>query len=73
MKRGRPSSGQYRIAGRVKVSPEFADLISRRTAPFLDRHGISTRPLSFLLGEAYWQGIVDAVEAMSELKRPIND
>jgi hypothetical protein len=62
---GRPPQGQYRIAGQVKVEREFEDLMGRRVAPFLDRHGVDTRPLSFLLKEAYRQGLVDAVEAMT--------
>lgn len=63
--RGRPAEGQYRIDGTVKMSREFDDLASRRTAPFLDRAGVDTRPLTFLLKEAYRQGIVDAVDAMT--------
>lgn len=63
--RGRPPEGQYRVARTVKVPREFDDLAGRRTAPFLDRHGVDTRPLSFLLREAYRQGIVDAVETMT--------
>lgn len=61
---GRPPEGQYRIAGTVRVSSELDDLITRRIAPFLDRAGVDTRPLSFLLKEAYRQGLVDAVDAM---------
>jgi hypothetical protein len=64
--RGRPPEGQYRIAGQSQIPQEFDDLATRRTAPFLDRHGVDTRPLSFLLKEAYRQGIVDAVEAMTD-------
>jgi hypothetical protein len=62
---GRPPEGQYRIAGQVKVAREFEDLMGRRVAPFLDRAGVDTRPLSFLLKEAYRQGLVDAVDAMT--------
>jgi len=62
---GRPPEGQYRINGAVKMPREFDDLASRRTAPFLDRAGMDTRPLTFLLKEAYRQGIVDAIEAMT--------
>lgn len=62
--RGRPAEGQYRIEGAVNIPREFDDLASRRTSPFLDRHGVDTRPLSFLLKEAYRQGISDAVDAM---------
>lgn len=64
-KRGRPPEGQYRISGTVKMPCEFDGLAGRRTAPFLDRHGVDTRPLSFLLKEAYRQGIADAVDAMT--------
>ena len=63
--RGRPPEGQYRIAGTVEVPPEFERLIARRTAPFLDRAGVDTRPLSFMLREAYRQGVADAVDAMT--------
>ncbi len=62
---GRPPEGQYRISGTVAVPREFEDLIARRTAPFLDRAGVDTRPLSFLLKEAYRQGLADALDAMT--------
>ena len=65
-RRGRPPEGQYVIAGQSKVGRALDNLFSRRTAPFLDRLGVDTRPLSHLLKEAYRQGIVDAVDAMSE-------
>lgn len=45
------------------MTPEFLDLIRRRTMPFLDRNGLS-RPLPFLLEEAYLQGMKDAAQAM---------
>lgn len=47
----------------LHLSPEFRDLIRRRTLPFLDSAGID-RPLSLLLEEVYLQGLRDASDAM---------
>lgn len=47
----------------IRMTPELKDLIRRRTRPFLDSIGID-RPVSFLLEEAYLQGMQDAVDAM---------
>lgn len=63
---GRTPEGQYHIADRSKVPREFDDLATRRTRPFLDSVGLDNRPISFLLKEAYRQGIADAVEAMTK-------
>lgn len=66
MKRGPKVGNHYHVAGRSKVSPEMDDLASRRTAPFLDRIGLDSRPISFLLKEAYLQGLKDAVQATTD-------
>lgn len=47
----------------LHLSPEFRDLIRRRTIPFLDSAGLD-RPLSFVLEEVYLQGLRDAADAM---------
>lgn len=65
MKRG-PKVGNDYVVGRRKVSREVDDLAGRRTLPFLDRIGLDSRPISFLLKEAYLQGIKDAADAMAE-------
>lgn len=65
MKRG-PKVGGYHVVGRSKVTPEMDDLAGRRTRPFLDSIGIDNRPISFLLKEAYLQGLKDAVQATDE-------
>lgn len=70
MKLGRPSSGQYRIAGRHRITQEFADLALRRVMPFLDTSSIQTRPLSLVMSEVYLQGIRDAVDAMEGRSEP---
>ena len=64
MKRGAPSSGQYRIAGRSRMPREFADFALRRVMPFIDTISIQSRPLSLIMSEVYLQGIRDAVDAM---------
>lgn len=46
------------------ISPELRDLISRRTRPFLDHVGLHNRSISFLLEEAYLQGLRDAAQTM---------
>lgn len=48
---------------RLKLSAEMQDFLRRRTMPFLDANGL-TRPISFVLEEAYLQGMRDAVQAM---------
>ena len=65
VKRG-PKVGSDYVVGRSKVSREVDDLAGRRTLPFLDRIGLDCRPISFLLKEAYLQGIKDAADAMSK-------
>jgi hypothetical protein len=65
MKRG-PKVGNDRVVGRSKVSPEVDALAGRRTSAFLDRIGLDCRPISFLLKEAYLQGIKDAADAISK-------
>lgn len=50
---------------KIPVTPEFRDLIRRRTLPFLDSIGLD-RPISFVLEEVYVQGIKDALQAMEE-------
>lgn len=55
----------YEIAGRRSgLTPAMADLIHRRTAPFLDFFSVSTCSVHQLMKEAYLQGINDAVDAM---------
>lgn len=49
--------------GRLRLAPEFRDFIRRRTLPFL--HDGSDRSLETLLGEAYVQGVRDALSAPS--------
>ncbi len=66
MKRGPKVGNGYQVVGRSKVSRDFDDLAERRTSPFLDRIGLDSRPISFLLKEAYLQGIKDAADAMSK-------
>lgn len=47
-----------------KFTPEMRDLLHRRTRPFLGWAGVSTRPISMLLQEAYLQGMNDAIDAL---------
>jgi hypothetical protein len=56
---------QYRarlMKPELRMTPDQADLVRRRTMPFLDSNGM-TRPLSALLAEAYMQGMRDASDA----------
>lgn len=55
----------------LKLSSEMHDLVRRRTAPFLDRIGI-TQSLEHLLAEAYLQGMQDAVQACAALSPEIH-
>jgi len=59
--------GSYSTTGRVpyQLTPEMADLMERRTSPFLDHAGLMSRPITKLLQEAYLQGLTDAVDAMN--------
>ena len=66
MKRGPKVGDAYPVVGRTKVSREMDDLAGRRTVPFLDRIGLDNRPISFLLKEAYLQGLKDAVQATTD-------
>ncbi len=43
---------------------EMLDLIRRRTMPFLDGVGLTTRPLAHIVQEAYLQGLKDACDAL---------
>lgn len=43
-----------------------------RTMPFLDRHG-TTLPLTRLLGEAYVQGMRDAIQVFEQRDAPTPD
>ncbi len=63
MKRSPKIGSGYHVVGRSKVSAEIDDLAGRRTQPFLDRIGLDSRPISFLLKEAYLQGVKDAAQA----------
>lgn len=58
---------QYRarlMKPELRMTPDQADLVRRRTMPFLDNNGM-TRPLAALLAEAYMQGMRDASDAMA--------
>lgn len=59
-------SDRYSIKGlhTFEMTPEMRDLLHRRTRPFLDWAGLSTRPVSMLLQEAYLQGMNDAIDAL---------
>jgi hypothetical protein len=50
----------------VKMTPEMRNFLRRRTLPFLNDHGLSRAPLSFVLEEVYLQGMRDAVQTMEE-------
>lgn len=45
---------------------EMLDLIRRRTMPFLDGFGLTTRPLAHIVQEAYLQGLKDACDALEQ-------
>lgn len=66
MKRGPKPEGHYHVTGRTKWPREIDDLAGRRTCPFLDHIGLDGRSISFLLKEAYLQGIKDAVQATEQ-------
>jgi hypothetical protein len=67
---GRGRSARLRKDGiayggeRMRLTPEQADLLRRRTMPFLDSVGMG-KPVSHLLQEAYVQGLRDAMDALS--------
>ena len=68
-KRGPTPDGKTRYYAKLsdlRLSPEQADMVRRRTQPFLEWDGLSTRPLSVLLQEAYLQGFKDAVQCYEE-------
>ena len=46
------------------LPPEFRDLVLRRTLPFIEQRG-SRYSLEHLMGEAYLQGMRDAVAVMT--------
>jgi hypothetical protein len=46
-----------------QLSADTMDVIARRTAPFLDSIGVG-KPLTYLLQEAYLQGVRDTVDCM---------
>lgn len=48
---------------KLPVSREMADLLERRTSPFLDSTGME-RPIKLLLQEAYLQGMRDALDVL---------
>lgn len=50
----------------VTMSPEWRDLLRRRTLPFMN-HGGLQRPLAFVLEEVYLQGMRDALQAVESL------
>lgn len=52
----------YHITGETTVSDELKELCERRVRPFLNRAGIATRPVEFLMCEAYLQGLKDAAD-----------
>jgi hypothetical protein len=61
----RPKRNEYVAhATNHKLTPEFAGLVERRTLPFLNRRGMDM-PLTRLLGEAYLQGMADAVAVLT--------
>ena len=51
--------------GGLKLTREMQGLVWRRTAPFLDRIGM-TKSLEHLLAEAYMQGMKDARTALDK-------
>ena len=53
----------YAIVGQTVVSEELKVFCQRRVRPFLDRTGVTTRSVEFLMCEAYLQGIKDAADA----------
>jgi len=58
---------EHAVANRkIKMTAEMRDFLRRRTMPFLDANGLTTRPLNFVLEEVYLQGMRDAVQAMEE-------
>jgi len=68
-KRGPSPGGDRYYAKRsdLKLTMEQANLVNRRTRPFLDSFGME-RSLETLLGEAYLQGMADAIQEM-EIKK----
>ncbi len=74
---GRPSGDRPKRKDRyiasarkaTRLTPEMADLLRRRTEPFLDSLGME-RPLLHLLQEAYLQGLKDAMEVLRPAPLP---
>lgn len=51
----------------LKLTAEMREMLRRRTMPFLDSVGLD-KPVSFLLQEAYLQGMRDIIQAMEEME-----
>jgi len=68
-KRGPKVGDAYQVGGSTKISRALDDLARRRTQSFLDHIGLG-RPLSFLLREAWLQGVKDGVAVCREDNQP---
>lgn len=71
MRKASPNRGYIPVipSGRESVSAQERDLIRRRTVPFIERGG-TRYSLEHLMGEAYLQGMRDAVAVMKKEPRP---
>ncbi len=63
-KRGPKVGDAYPVVGSHTISRELDDLARRRTQSFLDSIGLDSRPISFVLREAWLQGVKDAAEVL---------
>jgi hypothetical protein len=64
MKRGPKVGDAYPVVGAARITRDLDDLARRRTQSFLDHIGLESRPVAFLLREAWLQGVKDAAAVL---------